>query len=143
MLQLKETVTISRSPGELFGLAADPETQIRWDRAGLRSCQKLTPGPLSVGTRYRGKFARFGTVEYELAEFEPGHRFARDTHNPFGDIHHVFELEEVPGGTRLTQRMELEPHGLGRVMAPLAKPLLQRRMRTIDRELKEYAERAD
>jgi uncharacterized protein YndB with AHSA1/START domain len=141
MFEVAESVTIRRPVEQLFDIAADPETQLKWDPGTLQRVEKLTQGPLGVGALYRGSFKRFGTVEYEYVQYEPGRRFSHDADmRAMGHVHHTFEFEPVADGTGLTQRMQVEPSGVGRVMSPLMKPLLRRRMRVIDAELKEYAE---
>jgi hypothetical protein len=139
MFEISERVMIRRPIDELFGLAADPHLQQQWDSAGLQRIEKLTEGPLGVGSRYRGSFKRMGTVEYEFTEFEPNQRFSHDAELPIGHLHHSFEFSSVADGTQPTQRIAVEPRGLGKVVAPLMKPMLRRRMRVIDEELKRHA----
>jgi uncharacterized protein YndB with AHSA1/START domain len=139
MFEVAETVTIKHPRQQLFDIAADPESQLRWDPGTLRRVEKLTPGPLRAGARYRGRFKGLGTVEYEFAEYEPGRRFSHDSRMPaMGHLRHLFEFETVDGGTRLKQTIRVDPSGVGRVIAPLMKPMLRRRMRLIDAELTVY-----
>jgi hypothetical protein len=92
-----------------------PETQLKWDLAALQRVEKLTEGPLGVAARYRGRFKRFATLEYEYVLFEPGHRFSHEADLPaMGHIRHIFEFEPVAEGTLMTQRMQVEPSGVGR-----------------------------
>jgi uncharacterized protein YndB with AHSA1/START domain len=141
MPKVTESVTIQRPPEELFGLAVDPEQHLEWNVSWLRSVDKLITGPLAAGSQYRGRVKGVGTVEYQLTEYEAPRHFSRDAVWRLGRIHHTFDFDAVPEGTRLTQHLQLEPRGLGKVLTPLAKPLLRKRARTIDQELKSYAER--
>jgi hypothetical protein len=73
--------------------AADPSIQLKWDAGTLRRVEKLTEGPLARGSRFRGQFKGFGTVEYEFVEYEPPRRFAHQAEIKMGRMWHVFTLE--------------------------------------------------
>jgi uncharacterized protein YndB with AHSA1/START domain len=77
---------IAAPPEAVFDAAADPQTQLSWDAGNLLAVEKLTPGALARGARYRGRFKGMGTVEYEFAEFDRPHRFAHRTQVPFGTM---------------------------------------------------------
>ena len=141
MLKVSETATIQRPPAEVFPVAADPHTQLQWDPETLKSVEKLTPGPLGQGSRYRGKFKGFGTMEYEFVEFESPRRFTHLAPMQMGKLRHVFTFEAVPGGTRLTQEGRLEPNLLGRVMWPVMSRMLRSRFRVIALEVSRYLDR--
>lgn len=141
MLEVSDAVTIRRPTQELFEIAADPETQLKWDPAALQRVEKLTTGPLGPGARYRGKFKGMGSVDYEFVEFEPGRRFSHDAVVSLGRVHHIFHFEPAPEGCRLTQTIRFEPRSGARLLAPLMKAMFRRRMHVINTELKEYAER--
>ena len=138
MLRVSESVVIARAPHEIFDIAADPHEQLKWDSATLKRVEKLTPGPLAQGARYRGEFKGFGIVEYDFATYEPGMRFAHHAMMNMGDMQHIFEFEAVPEGTRLTQTLLVEPKGIGKLLALIMPMMLRRRLRTINIELKGY-----
>ncbi|HEY0071066.1 MAG TPA: SRPBCC family protein [Chloroflexia bacterium] len=138
MFKVSETAIIERPPEEVFPVAADPQTQLKWDPGTLKSVEKLTAGPLGQGSRYRGKFKGFGTMEYEFAEYEPGRRFAHLAQMAMGKMRHVFTFEPVAQGTRLTQEGFLEPNLLGRLMWPVMSRMLRSRFRLIASEVSQY-----
>ena len=140
MFTVSESMIIERSPTQVFNTAADPDQQLVWDSGMLKSVEKLTPGPLGPGTRYRGDFKGFGVVEYEFSEFEPDRRFAHHALMKFGDTRHIFEFETVPEGTRFTQSLIVQPKGIAKIVAPLMKPIIKRRLHTIAVEIKSYFE---
>ncbi len=140
MFKVSETAFIGRPPEEVFPIAADPHTQLKWDPGTLKSVEKLTAGPLGRGSRYRGKFKGFGTMEYEFAEFEPPRRFAHLAPMPMGKLRHVFTFEPAAQGTRLTQEGYLEPNLLGRLMWPVMSRMLRTRFRLIASEVGQYLE---
>jgi hypothetical protein len=138
MFQITESILIEQTPEELFPIVADPFTQLKWDGETLKEVEKLTPGPLGKGTRYRGKFKGLGTLEYEFAEFESGRRFAHLSKLPFGLGRHIFEFEPVPDGTRLTQSMIVDPTLMGRILSPIARVMMRNRLRLINSEIRQY-----
>lgn len=138
MFTLSESYIIKRPPTEVFDTAADPLTQLKWDPGTLQSVEKLTPEPLGRGSRYRGNFKGMGTVEYEFEEFEPGKRFSHHTIMPMAEIRHIFEFEAVAEGTRFTQSMKVEPKGLFKLITPMMKRMMNKRMQVIITELNDY-----
>jgi hypothetical protein len=138
MLRVSESVIIACAPQEIFDIAADPQEQLKWDSATLKHVEKLTPGTLAQGARYRGEFKGFGIVEYEFVTYESGKRFAHHAMMNMGDMQHIFEFEAVPEGTRLTQTLLVEPKGMGKLLALIMPMMLRRRLRTINTELKGY-----
>lgn len=78
MIRVEHSGVIPQPPDVVFPVISDPQTQLAWDAATLRSVTKLDGGELARGSRYRGKFKGFGTVEYEFAEYQPNTRFAAD-----------------------------------------------------------------
>jgi hypothetical protein len=138
MFKVSESAIIERPPAEVFDIAADPYKQLEWDTGTLKRVEKLSPGPLGRGARYRGSFKGFGEVEYEFPEYEPGRRFAHHAVMKMGDMQHIFEFEAVPEGTRLTQSILVEPKGMGKLMAPFMRVMLRKRLREIAIELGHY-----
>lgn len=138
MPTITESAIIARPPEEVFDAASDPEKQLKWDPDFTKSVEKLTAGPLARGSRYRGKFKQFGTVEYEFAEFERPKRFSHLTMMPMGEMSHILTFEQVPEGTRLTQEGRLKPKLLGRIMWPMMSRMLRKRFRTIVSEVDQY-----
>jgi polyketide cyclase/dehydrase/lipid transport protein len=138
MLTVTESAILAYPPAEAFDLAADPHKQLEWDRGNLRSVEKLTPGPLGAGARYRGEFKGFGTMAYEFSEFEQGRRFTHYVKMPIGELRHIFTFEPDGGGTRFTQEGKLKPSLIGRVMWPVMSRTLRKRFHTISSEVEEY-----
>src|ERR687888_549811 len=84
---ITEYAFIAQPTERVFDAAADPQLQLRWDAPTLRQVEKLTPGPLARGARYRGNFKGLGKVTYEFAEFEPGRAFQHVARMPMGEMH--------------------------------------------------------
>jgi hypothetical protein len=84
---------------------------------------KVTPGPVCVGTRYREvvRLLPFvsGEMISEVTAFETGCRlgYAFSGMGMEGDL--VYTFSEVPGGTRVVQRQRLYPQGMLKLTTPL------------------------
>lgn len=141
MLRVTETAVLNHPPDVVFAAAADPYRQLKWDADTLKSIEQVTPTPLGQGSRYRGKFKGFGTVDYEYSEFDQPRRFAHLSRLPVGEMRHIFTFQPEDGGTRVTQEGVLEPSLLGRVMSPLIRSMFNKRFRTIAAELDRYLAR--
>ena len=138
MINISETTTFRHAPAEVFAAAADPKTQLEWDQGYLKQVEKLSPGPLGRGARYRGDFKGFGVLEYDFAEFEPGRKFAHYSKMKMGEMRHTFQFEAVPEGTRLTQTIVMQPKGIGRLMAPFMRGMMGKRLVEIGTKLHGY-----
>ncbi len=123
---------------EIFPVAADPERQLEWDAGTLKRVEKISPGPLGEGARYRGTFKGFGELEYDFVAYLPPAEFTHATTMRMGRMRHTFRFEPEPGGTRLTQIGRLAPNLLGRLMTPLIRLMLRRRFKRIAEELVAY-----
>lgn len=134
-------IDIDAPPEKVFPVAADPESQLRWDHAGIITVEKVTPGPLTQGSRYRGRWKRFGRMEYTFAAYDPPRRFTHDAATFLGRMIHTYTLEAVDEGTRFGQHLELiEPNLIGRLTRPMTGPIMHRRLAQIGAELKAYVE---
>ena len=52
MVRLEFSIEIQRSAEDVFELVGNPENDVKWQDAVLE-VEKLTPGPIRTGTRYR------------------------------------------------------------------------------------------
>ena len=120
-MHFANTVTIQRSTHEVFEYLAHFENVPEWNYAIVET-QKTSDGPVGVGTTYRQTRSRPSPSEetFEVTQFEPDHRLAiRGDLGPF-DGTLTYDLESVPGGTKITNSADLQAHGLLKIAAPLA-----------------------
>jgi hypothetical protein len=100
--------------------------------------READPRAAGTGSRYRGVFKGFGTVEYEFAEFDPPRRFTHVAEIKLGRMRHACTFEGADSGTRLTQEGTLEPNLMGRLLGPMVRSMLRKRFRLIGREIGQY-----
>jgi hypothetical protein len=110
MIRFANTIDIDRQPADVYAYLADLEHTPEWNRA-IMSSEKVTPGPIAVGTRYRQtrSVPRPGVEMLEITALEPSRRIGVNGKiGPF-DARLSYELAPNGSGTRLTNIAELDP----------------------------------
>jgi carbon monoxide dehydrogenase subunit G len=118
------TAHIDRPIGEVFAFVADGENDPKFSPRVLE-IRKTTEGPVGVGTVYASTVKDAGMKtkrEFKLTEFEPPNRirWAEISKNLVTATGGGYDLVAEDGGTRLTVFNELEGHGVGKLILPLA-----------------------
>ena len=110
MIRFDNTIDIARAPDEVYAYLADLEHTPEWNWA-ISSTQKVTLGPVGIGTRYRqARSVPRPAVEFiEISGLDPGRSIEiAGALGPF-QAHLTYELWPSPVGTRLVNRVELSP----------------------------------
>lgn len=119
-MQFSNTITIERSPHDVFVFVSDLENVPKWNYAIVET-QKTSDGPVRVGTTYRQVRALPSRSEETLhvTELEPDRRFV--VHGRLGPFEGTltYEFEDVGGRTRLTNKADIEGRGIKRLAAPI------------------------
>src|SRR3954447_26455033 len=116
-----DDVIIERAADEVLDHFPDGRLYADW-LPGASEVELLTPGPVGVGSPFRGKFPGFGEVRWQIEQYERPRRLVNLGAAPIGDMYHSLTFEPVPGGTRVRQRGEGTYTGLFRVLGPIAAP---------------------
>jgi uncharacterized protein YndB with AHSA1/START domain len=119
-LQFTNEVLIRRSPVDVFAFLADFTNLPLWNYA-IRATEKLSPGPVAVGSRYRQQRSVPAPAEetFTVTEWDPDRRVAIS--GDFGAFTGTltYRLDPAPTGTTLANDVLLRPHRrlglLGRV----------------------------
>ena len=138
MVTVSESTTIRQPLTKVFPVVADPYRQLEWDRKNFYKVELLTPGGLKQNACYRADVKGMGTIEYVFAEYVPNSYFIHHSNIKFGRGVHRWQFEEVPEGTRLTQTMMIEPKGIFRLLAPVMKGTMRKRVQEINSEINQY-----
>lgn len=137
-----EHTAVMRHPQQLvFDTAADPFAQLKWDPGTMKSVERVSDGPLERGSRFRANFKGFGIVDYEFADFDPPRKFSHRAKVKAGEMRHTLTFEEVPEGTRVTQIGEMTPNLMGKLMAPMMRKMLEKRLQTVAAEVSDYLDK--
>jgi uncharacterized protein YndB with AHSA1/START domain len=141
-MRFENTVTIGRSPADVFAYLADFENVPTWNYAIVET-RKLSEDPVGVGTKYRQvrQLPRPIEESFEITEFEPNARLSVEgTFGPFpGRFSYL--LEPVAQGTRVTNVVELQPSGVLKLVGGLATARLRSAVGANLDKLKEILEK--
>jgi Polyketide cyclase / dehydrase and lipid transport len=117
---------IDRPPEQVFDYCSDPGREPEWNPM-MKASEKITGGPLGVGARYATEFVKGPPMVMECVGYDRPSAWSlvgRSSALTAGGGGRVLPSAD---GSHLIMRMELEPHGLLR----LAAPLLRRRMKPV------------
>ena len=142
MASATRSITIARSPADVFAFVADGTTAAQW-RSGVTDVT-LEAGS-GLGARYRqgvrGPGGRRVAADYEVTAWEPGRRLAfaatAGPVRPTGE----YRFADAPGGTSLTFALAATLGGLkGILMGRAVQASMDAEMASLDR-LKALLER--
>ena len=130
------TAVIHRPPADVFAFFRDVDQYNEHEGSPVPVLDKITDGPVGVGTRYREvvmmlpfiKALHFVTMTIlsEVTDYEPGHRLASWWRSDVMAGQLVYTFESVDGGTLVVQQMSLHPRGALRLFSPLIKATFSR-----------------
>ena len=124
--EIKETIKFP--PDVVFEYVSNLDNTTKW-LPGVMQVDKLTDGPVSVGTRYRETRQvadRKGHVDMEVTGFDPPRRFATSFDQGGYDTTYSYSFAADGSGTKVTLVCELEGRGWKNMIAPLAAKSMQR-----------------
>jgi carbon monoxide dehydrogenase subunit G len=136
------TEHIARTPEDVFAVLADP-TRATAFLENIVGSEKLTDGPIGVGTTFRetrvvgGKQA---SADLVISVYEPHTRVGIATEAEGIAVEYVYLLAPENGGTRLTWTCELEARGLRRMMLPMVAGIMKKEDGAHLTHLKEHLE---
>jgi uncharacterized protein YndB with AHSA1/START domain len=118
MIRAHGSAEIAAPPEAVFDYLADARNEPEW-LPGAHGIEKTSEGEIGLGTTFRGEYARAGTIEVEIVEFERPTRLTfrgRAKGMTFDD---AITLTPEHAGTRLEAEMATQPRGLFKLLAPL------------------------
>jgi hypothetical protein len=102
--------------------------------------EKLTDGPVGVGTRYRARWANSGPTTVEVVQFDRPHRWETTTTARGMSIRFQGTVTGTAPGARYSADLELHPKGLAWLVAPLALLAMRREDQQHMRRIQEALE---
>jgi uncharacterized protein YndB with AHSA1/START domain len=113
-----ETV-IHRPPEEVFEFCSDLRSELQWNPK-VKYVEKLTDGPVGVGTRYRARWANSGPTTVEVVRFDRPRGWETSAQARGMSIRFRGTVSDAGPGARYSASLELRPRGLAWLVAPLA-----------------------
>lgn len=101
MARIGGELVINRPVEEVFDFVADERNEPRYNPR-IRRAEKLSPGPIGRGTRFRaeaGTLRRTVGIAMEYTAYEPPRRLASSIRMSSADIRGTLRFDPVPGGT--------------------------------------------
>jgi hypothetical protein len=138
---VENSIVIAAPAEKVFDYVTDVRREPEWNPQ-LRQAEKLTPGPIGAGTRYRARFGRgVGTAIIENTGFDRPRSWSAVSTSRRLDVRFQGQVTEIPGGCQLAVRNELFPHGVLLALSPLLRLLLRRSWERDLRAIKTITER--
>jgi len=138
----ENTLMIRRSIEDVFGFLSDFENVPTWNYA-ISETHKVSQGPVGVGAIYQQVRSVPSRSEerFEVSAYNPPrHLEIQGQLGPFPS-RLSYALDAVPEGTRVTNSVELELRGPGRLLGRVAVPRIRDAVAANLRKLKELLER--
>lgn len=129
MATTQQTRIVAGAVDEVFAYLAAFENTAAWD-PGVVSAQRLDEGPPREGSRFRVVVRFLGREQpmtYRITRFDPPHRLELEGVSDGAVACDRITLRPVGAvATEVTWQLDVTPRGLGRLGAPLLRPLLER-----------------
>ena len=116
---LDETISVPRSLRDCFAYVADFAHVEEWD-PGVRSAERLTPGPPRTGSEYRVVMKAGFSLHYTVVEFEPQVRVLMDVRSSVFDAREEILFDATDEGTRIRYIARFRPRALLGIAARMA-----------------------
>jgi carbon monoxide dehydrogenase subunit G len=142
MVRVEGDIVINRPVEEVFDFVADERNEPRYN-SKMRRAEKISEGPIGVGTRYRAEVVSAGrpvTMIIEFTGYDPPRRLVSSTRMSSMDIQYTLTFEPSPEGTRMRWSGDVEPRGILKQMSPLVAWIGRRQERRIWTGLKRLLE---
>ena len=124
MTVIRNSTMIRCTPEQAFDYLSDMRNELEWNPAA-ESIEKLTDGPVGVGTRFRAKWKGGPPVEVVMLRYDRPDAWEGHNGGPL-EVAFRARLEPVTEGTQLSVEFDARPHGWFRVAFPLLLPGLRR-----------------
>lgn len=134
------SIRISAPPERVFDMVADSRHEPSFNPA-MTEVELLTPEPVGLGSRFRARMGRAGTVMLvELTEFDRPRRVGSVTTSPIMATSGSLTFTPDAGATVMVWDWRVSPRGWFRVLGPLVGPMGRRMERRIWTGLKRLLE---
>jgi carbon monoxide dehydrogenase subunit G len=130
--------TVARSPEEVFDFLVDLRNAPQWE-PNCQAVEKTSEGPLEKGTTFRAKKG-MGRLESEIVEFERPARFASRDKGRGMECGLDFRCDARNGGTEVSGKLWMQPHGLMRGLVLLMRPRMTRMLDELPDDLRRVIE---
>jgi hypothetical protein len=140
MAHIADRIRIAAPVETVFDTVADSRHEPAYNPA-MKDVEKLTPGPVGLGTRFRAHMGRGGSpMLVELTGYDRPHRLASVTTGALMQTSGALTFREDGTGTVMSWDWEVRPKGWLRALGPAVGPLGSRMERRVWGGLKRHLE---
>jgi hypothetical protein len=128
VIRVENSVVIDCPVSDVFAFVTDATNDPQWHTDAFHA-MKTSEGPIRVGTTFTVGISFLGKRDayWRVVELEPNRREVIDVTAPPFNPTLTYVFEPANGATRFTRRIEVEPRGYVKVLAPLVRRMMQRR----------------
>jgi hypothetical protein len=144
MAGIEGEILIDRPVDVVFDYVADQSNEPHYNPHMVRA-EKITPGPVGKGTRFRSAVASMGRTAEMLIEYTGYDRpmlLASTTTMAQADFNYLLTFEPAAAGTRMRWSGQVRPKGVFRLLGPMISWLGKRQERRIWASMKQHLEAA-
>jgi hypothetical protein len=142
MAGIEGEIVIGRPVDVVFDYVADQSNEPQYNPQMVRA-EKITPGPVGMGTRFRSAVASRGHTAEMLIEctgYDRPRLFATTTTMAQAEIRYTLRFEPAPAGSRMRWSGQVQPKGAFRLFGPVITWLGRRQEQRIWAALKQRLE---
>ena len=124
MAVIKNEIQIERTPEEVFDYLVDLRNELQWN-PDTEQMEKLTEGPVNVGTKYLAKWKQSKEIEVECTRFERPNSWQYINGGP---VSVVLDITVEPQGTGslLVSHFDAHPNGMMKLVFPVFLQIMKR-----------------
>ena len=124
MTVITSTTLIDRLPEDVFDSCVDLRNELEWN-PDVEKMEKVTDGPVGVGTRYQAKWKQSKVIDVECTSYNRPHTW---TYLNGGPVVVVLTIHLSPEGqgTRLEATFDATPKGMFRLVFPIFVRVMKR-----------------
>ena len=144
MARIEGEIVIGRPVDVVFDYVADQSNEPQYNPQMVRA-EKITPGPVGKGTRFRSAVTSMGRTAEMLIEctgYDRPMLFTTTTTMAQADISYTLRFEPAPAGTRMRWSGQVQPKGAFQLLGPVITRLGIRQEERIWASLKKHLEAA-
>jgi polyketide cyclase/dehydrase/lipid transport protein len=144
MARIEGEIVIGRPVDVVFDYVADQSNEPQYNPQMVRA-EKITPGPVGKGTRFRSAVTSMGRTAEMLIEctgYDRPKLFATTTTMAQADISYTLRFQPAPAGTRMRWSGQVHPKGAFRLLGPVITRVGIRQEERIWTSLKKHLEAA-
>jgi uncharacterized protein YndB with AHSA1/START domain len=140
MAYVENTIEIGRSPEEVFDYCVDLAREPEWNPKA-RQVEKITDGPIGIGTRFEAEFLEGNPMTIEFVRFDRPTGWQTVARSRRLNAKGEGRISATDRGARLVMRMELSPKGALRLLVPILGRFMHRQQERNLAAIKQALER--